>query len=54
MKTQRDGTIDHMLNFLDCVKTRKPPNAPVTACTSAARAAHMGNMAYRTGARVRG
>lgn len=25
----QDGTIDHMQNFFDCVKTRKEPNAPV-------------------------
>lgn len=52
VKSERDGTIDHMLNFLDCVKTRRAPNAPVSACLPAARAAHLGNLAYRQGARV--
>jgi len=28
-KSFRDGTITHMQNFFDCVKSRKEPNAPV-------------------------
>jgi predicted dehydrogenase len=43
----RDGTIDHMQNFFDCVKTRKEPNAPVEAGVAAARAGHIANLAYR-------
>ena len=42
----RDGTIDHMENFFDCVKSRKDPNAPVEAGVAAARAGHVGNNAY--------
>ena len=52
MKSARDGTIDHMLNFLDCVKTRKEPNSPVHTSVEAARAAHLGNLAYRRGVKV--
>jgi predicted dehydrogenase len=43
----RDGTIDHVQNFLDCVRSRKTPNAPLTSSVAAARAAHLGNLAYR-------
>ena len=43
----RDGTIAHMANFFDCLKTRKEPNAPVEAGVAAARAGHIGNLAYR-------
>jgi hypothetical protein len=43
----RDGTIDHMQNFFDCVKTRKQPNAPVETGIAAARAGHIANLAYR-------
>jgi predicted dehydrogenase len=43
----RDGTIDHMRNFFDCVKTRKEPNAPVETGVAAARAGHIANLAYR-------
>ena len=45
----RDGTIDHMANFFDCVKTRKEPNAPVETGVAAARAGHVGNLAYHHG-----
>src|SRR5271170_7531070 len=43
----RDGTIDHVLNFFECVKTRKEPNAPVETGIAAARAGHIANLAYR-------
>jgi predicted dehydrogenase len=43
----RDGTISHMQNFFDCVKTRKEPNAPVEAGVAAARAGQIANLAYR-------
>src|SRR5256886_15254664 len=43
----RDGTIDHMQNFFDCIKTRKEPNAPVEAGVAAARAVQIANLAYR-------
>jgi hypothetical protein len=45
----RDGTIQHMENFFECVKTRKDPNAPVEAGVAAARAGHIGNLAYQHG-----
>ncbi len=51
--SQEDGTIPHMRNFLECVKTRKQPNAPVEAGIAAARAAHIGNLALRRGERVK-
>lgn len=48
----RDGTIDHMQNFLDCVRTRKEPNAPVETGVAAARAGHIANLAYRRGSQI--
>jgi len=45
----RDGTITHIENFFECVKTRKEPNAPVETGVAAARAGHIGNMAYLHG-----
>jgi hypothetical protein len=42
----RDGTIDHMQNFFACVQSRREPNAPVEAGVAAARAGHIGNLAY--------
>ena len=43
----RDGTISHMQNFFDCMKSRKEPNAPVEAGVTAARAGQIANLAYR-------
>jgi predicted dehydrogenase len=42
-----DGTIDHMSNFLDCVRSRNVPNAPVEVGMAAARAGHIANLAIR-------
>ncbi len=44
-----DGTTPHMRNFFDCIKTRKDPNAPVETGIAAARAGHIGNLAYHRG-----
>ena len=43
----RDGTIDHLENFLECIKSRKTPNVPVAAGIAAANAGHMGNLSLR-------
>jgi predicted dehydrogenase len=48
----RDGTIDHMKNFFDCMRTRKEPNAPVETGVSAARAGHIANAAYHHGGQI--
>ena len=45
----QDGTITHMQNFFDCIKTRHEPNAPIEAGVAAARAGHIGNLAYSKG-----
>ncbi len=42
----RDGTISHMQNFFDCVRSRKEPNAPVETGVAAARAGQVANLAY--------
>jgi predicted dehydrogenase len=44
-----DGETVHLSNWLECIRTRKTPTAPVEAGISAASAAHMGNIALRTG-----
>ena len=45
----RDGTISHIENFFDCIKTRREPTAPVETGVAAARAGHIGNLAYHRG-----
>jgi predicted dehydrogenase len=52
-KSTRDGSIDHLENFLDCIRTRKTPNAPVEVGVAAARAGHLGNQALRSGQTAR-
>jgi len=47
MGSAGDGTVNHVQNFLDCVRSRATPNAPVVSSVAAARAAHLGNIAYR-------
>jgi predicted dehydrogenase len=48
----RDGTISHMENFFECVRSRREPNAPVETGVAAARAGHIGNLAYSRGGHV--
>jgi predicted dehydrogenase len=48
----QDGTINHMQNFFDCVRSRKEPNAPVQAGISCALAGHIGNLALKRGTYV--
>lgn len=38
---------NHMQNFIDCVRSRKQPNAPVEIGYRSAVAGHMANLAYR-------
>jgi predicted dehydrogenase len=47
-----DGTTPHVRNFFDCIKTRNQPNAPVEAGIAAARAGHIGNLAYLHGGKT--
>jgi predicted dehydrogenase len=46
-KSTADGTIAHIQNFLDCVRSRKAPNAGIRTSVAIARAAHLANAAYR-------
>jgi predicted dehydrogenase len=44
--------VDHMANFIDCVRSRKEPNASIEIGYRSAMAAHMANLAYRRKERV--
>jgi predicted dehydrogenase len=44
-----NGEVLHLQNWIDAVRSRKPPLAPVEAGVSAAAAAHLANQAYRKG-----
>lgn len=42
----------HVQNFLDCVRSRQEPNAPVEVGASAVSAPHLANLAFKQGRRV--
>jgi predicted dehydrogenase len=49
VKSSADGTMAHIQNFLDCMRSRKAPNAPIQPAVAIARAAHLANLAWRKG-----
>jgi predicted dehydrogenase len=44
-----DGELLHLTNWVDCIRSRQRPNAPAEDGVHAAAAAHLGNLAYRSG-----
>ncbi|HUI42335.1 MAG TPA: Gfo/Idh/MocA family oxidoreductase [Terriglobia bacterium] len=48
-RSERDGTVEHVANFLDCLRTRKAPNANIEVGFEAARASWLGNIALKRG-----
>jgi predicted dehydrogenase len=48
----KDARAVHVRNFLDCMKTRKRPNADVEICHNTMMLCHLGNIAQRTGRKV--
>jgi predicted dehydrogenase len=44
--------VNHMANFVECVRSRKEPNSPVEIGYRSAVAAHMANLSYRQKQRV--
>jgi predicted dehydrogenase len=49
----QDATDVHVKDFIDCVRSRKKPAADVEIGHRAAIVAHLGNIAYRTGRKLR-
>ncbi len=52
MRSERDGTIDNVRNFLDCVRSRKTPNSNIHVAFEAARTSWIGNIALKRGMKV--
>ncbi|MEW5979860.1 MAG: Gfo/Idh/MocA family oxidoreductase [Acidobacteriota bacterium] len=48
----RDTTDLHLQNFLDCVRSRKPPAADVEIGHRSTTVPHLGNIAYKSGRRL--
>jgi predicted dehydrogenase len=44
-----DGEVLHLGNWIECVRSRKRPNAPPEEGVKSAAAAHLGNIAFRSG-----
>jgi len=53
VRSSGDGTLTHLQNWLDCIRSRKTPNANVRVAHQAARTSHLTNMALRSGKTVR-
>ena len=52
VRSQRDGTSDHLRNFLDCIRSRKTPTANIRVAHEAARTSHIGNLSLNTQRKV--
>ena len=53
VRSSGDGTLTHMQNWLDCIRSRKQPNSHIRVGHQAARTSHLANMALRSGKPVR-
>jgi predicted dehydrogenase len=53
VRSQADGTSTHLRNWLDCIRSRQAPTAPLRVGVDAARAAHIANQSLLAGSRVR-
>jgi len=52
VRSEYDGTIDNVRNYLECLRTRKTPNASLQAGYEAARTSWIGNIALKRGMKV--
>ncbi len=52
--TRSDGEdlLNHVKNFIDCIKTREKPNCDIEIAGNTAIVCNLGNIAYRTGERL--
>ncbi|MCS7026285.1 MAG: Gfo/Idh/MocA family oxidoreductase [Bryobacteraceae bacterium] len=53
VKAEVDQTIEHVQNFLDCVRSRKLPNGDVWIGHRSAQASHLANLAYLQKRRIK-
>ena len=54
VRSSGDGTLTHLQNWLDCIRSRKTPNAHIRVAHQAARTSHIANAALRAGHRCAG
>jgi predicted dehydrogenase len=53
IRSSGDGTLTHLANWLECIRTRKTPNAHIGVGHQAARTSHIANAALHAGRKVR-
>jgi len=53
VRSSGDGTLTHLQNWLDCIRSRKTPSAHIRVAHQAARTSHIANAALRAGHQVR-
>jgi hypothetical protein len=53
VRSSGDGTLTHLQNWLDCIRSRKQPNAHIRVAHQAARTSQLANAALRAGRPVR-
>ena len=54
VRSSGDGTLTHIQNWLECIRSRRQPNAPIRIGHQAARTSHLANAAMRAGRPVQG
>jgi hypothetical protein len=47
-----DDLLNHMKNFVECIRNRERPTADIEITANTAIVASLGNIAYRTGERI--
>jgi hypothetical protein len=53
IRAHGDGTLNHLQNFLDCIRSRKTPTANIRVAHEAARTSHIGNLSLKMQRKVR-
>jgi predicted dehydrogenase len=51
-RSNGEDLLNHMKNFVECIRTRKKPTADISITANTAIVASLGNIAYRTGERL--
>jgi hypothetical protein len=51
-QSAEDATGLHAKNFIECVRSRKQPNADVRTGHRSSNVAHLGNISYRSGDKI--
>lgn len=53
VRSNGDGSVAHMQNWIDCIRSRKTPSANIRVAHQAARTSHIANAALKAGKKVK-